>query len=419
MERVPKHAESTGTGSFDGSAAYKAAVTGAALLWALAVVLVFFWVPEIQGLGPDAKIFFFHVPSAWLMLLSAIVAGSAAAGSLASGRRSPSAGPAMELAALFGLVVMVTGPLWAWRAWGRPWVWEPRLTTSLVCWLTFLAAAGLNASRSRARKRTAEVVALMGALEVPLVYLSVRWWQGAHHPPQTLVLDLHGRLAAGLLAATAAATALWSLLFFEGRRLVLAEDRIARTEAVLRPRRGATAAAVLVSALALHQGASAGPPPLDSDAPAPQTAARVVDVRPAGPDTTRRSQIPPRGAARPKGARPRAGSPDGGKGVSTGRPVQGSNGTDQGFRPYETRPERAPARGYAAVVAAYLALWAIVFLYLLRLARSRKALESRLTALEQVAQAADGSSRTEQSASRGRGPSAPRTDHRDEGGHQG
>lgn len=180
-------------------------------------LLLSFWIPPVRGLGFAFKLFFLHVPCAWLMLLSALVSGAAAAVSLFGHKPDDTAASAAELAFVFGLGVMISGPLWAWQAWGRPWVWEPRLTTSLVCWLTFAAAVWLRSSTGEAGVKIALILEMLGAANVPLVYISVTFWQGAHHPPLSVVPTLIGRYGLTLALCCLALTGIWVLLFRHAR----------------------------------------------------------------------------------------------------------------------------------------------------------------------------------------------------------
>src|SRR5262245_15930079 len=90
--------------------------------------------PYEASMGVVSKIFYFHAPSAMMMLISAFAAGGASVVYLV--RRSKGADhvavAAAELAVVFGLITLVTGPLWARKAWGVWWVWEARLTMTLV-----------------------------------------------------------------------------------------------------------------------------------------------------------------------------------------------------------------------------------------------------------------------------------------------
>jgi len=97
--------------------------------------------PAEATMGLVQRIFYYHVPSAMLMFVSALVCGTASAAYLV--RRSAAAdrlaSAAGELVVVFGLIVLATGPLWARKAWGVWWDWDARLTSSLLLWLMFAA----------------------------------------------------------------------------------------------------------------------------------------------------------------------------------------------------------------------------------------------------------------------------------------
>src|ERR1700687_5975756 len=97
--------------------------------------------PYEATMGLVQKIFYYHLPSAWIFLLSAIVCGVASARFLFGGspRQDRLAHAAAELTVLFGAIVLVTGPLWARKAWGVWWQWDVRLTSSLLMELIFVA----------------------------------------------------------------------------------------------------------------------------------------------------------------------------------------------------------------------------------------------------------------------------------------
>ncbi len=337
--------------------AYEMAVGATAISLGLALCLVFLWVPDARGLGLDFKIFFFHVPAAWLMLLSALVAGVAGARALLTDGPDQLAAAATDLAVIFGLVVLVTGPLWAWRAWGKPWIWEPRLTTSLVCWLTYAVALTARAS-GPSGKKTALLLALLGALEVPLVYLSVRWWSGGHHPPTSLVPSLSSRFALTLAAAMVAATALWGLLLTLGVSRRKNQAQLLRLEALAKLWLG-TVVVIVVSTSPGIGRAWAGP------------TGRAVGRSPRRAETAQTHM--------------QAQTPDG--------PAQKGQGQDEdGFRPYRGNPESGakPSKTTtAAVLAAYLAFWAILFAYLVLLARRERRLSRRIEALENLLEQAE------------------------------
>jgi heme exporter protein C len=144
--------------------------------------------PYESTMGLIQKIFYFHVGSAMTMFAAAFVSGISSAIFLFGGRRSGdrAAVAAAELAAVFGLIVLVTGPIWARKAWGVWWVWDPRITSTFVLWLIFMSYLLLRRYGGPGSDRLAAGVALFGMANVPFVYWSVNVWRGMH--PKTSVI---------------------------------------------------------------------------------------------------------------------------------------------------------------------------------------------------------------------------------------
>ena len=144
--------------------------------------------PYESTMGLVQKIFYFHFPSALMFLLSAFVAGYYSAVFLF--KRTPSADwkaqAAAELTVVFGLLTLVTGPLWARKAWGLWWVWDARLTSSLLMWMIFVAYAILRRYGGPGSDKLAAGLALFGMANVPFIYVSVNYWRTLH--PQTSVV---------------------------------------------------------------------------------------------------------------------------------------------------------------------------------------------------------------------------------------
>ena len=144
--------------------------------------------PYESTMGLVQKIFYFHVPAALTMFLAAFTCG------IASGvylfRRVPAADrvalAAAEITVLLGLIVLVSGPLWARKAWGIWWDWDARLTSTLVLWLVFQAYLLLRRYGGPGSDRLAAGVALFGMFNVPFVYWSVEFWRTLH--PKTSVI---------------------------------------------------------------------------------------------------------------------------------------------------------------------------------------------------------------------------------------
>ena len=147
--------------------------------------------PFAAGMGLDQKIFYFHMPPAMLMLLSAIFCGCVSAVFLI--RRRPvhdwMGFAAAELTVLYGAIAMVTGPLWARKAWGVWWVWDPRLTMSFLLWMIFVSYILLRRYGGPGSEMLAAGLAVFGMATSPFVYLSVNIWRTIH-PLTTVVPTL-------------------------------------------------------------------------------------------------------------------------------------------------------------------------------------------------------------------------------------
>lgn len=144
--------------------------------------------PYEATMGLVYKIYFFHMPSAWMFLVGAIVAGVASARFLFAKRQASDATAvaAAELAVLFGLLALVTGPLWARKAWGVWWVWDARLTSSLMTFLIFVAYLILRRFGGPGSEKLAAGLAVFGMANVPFIYVSVNYWRTLH--PKTSVV---------------------------------------------------------------------------------------------------------------------------------------------------------------------------------------------------------------------------------------
>jgi len=133
-------------------------------------------------MGLVQKIFYFHMPPAMLMLLSAIFCGLISMLYLIKKRPVYDwiAFAAAELTVLYGAMAMVTGPLWARKAWGVWWVWDARLTMSLLLWMVFVSYLLLRRYGGPGSETLAAGLALFGMATSPFVYLSVNIWRTLH-----------------------------------------------------------------------------------------------------------------------------------------------------------------------------------------------------------------------------------------------
>ena len=140
--------------------------------------------PIEQSMGEVQRIFYYHAPSAWTAFLLFTVNFVASVVYLI--RRSIKADilalVTAEVGVVFCTVVLVTGPLWARPVWGIWWTWDIRLTSTLVLWLIYVSYLMLRRfSSSGQTPLMAAVLAVFGALDVPLVYFSI-WFFRTQHP---------------------------------------------------------------------------------------------------------------------------------------------------------------------------------------------------------------------------------------------
>lgn len=134
--------------------------------------------------GLAQKIFYFHVPAAYALYLCGAVCfiGSAAYLVRATHARNALAQAGAEGAVVFGLMVLTSGPIWAKKAWGVYWTWDPRLTTLLLSVLLYIAMVVLRrfAGDGDAERRFAAAFGILGTVLLPVIHFSVQLWGGNH-----------------------------------------------------------------------------------------------------------------------------------------------------------------------------------------------------------------------------------------------
>jgi heme exporter protein C len=186
--------------------------------------------PYESTMGLVQKIFYVHLPSAWMFLLSAVICGVASVRFLFRGdaRQDRLAWAAAELVVLFGLITLVTGPLWARRAWGTWWVWDVRLTSSLMGWMVACAYLLLRKYGGPGSEKLAAGLALFGMANVPFIYISVNYWRTIH-PLTSVVPTLPASMDVPLWFNTATFLIMFILLL---RLRVHLEEQRARLDSV-------------------------------------------------------------------------------------------------------------------------------------------------------------------------------------------
>jgi heme exporter protein C len=186
--------------------------------------------PAEATMGLVQKVFYLHLPSAWLFLVSAILCGVMSIRYLINGnpRADRTAFAAAELTAFFGLLTLVTGPLWARRSWGTWWVWDVRVTSSLVGWMIALAYLLLRKYGGPGSSKLAAAVAIFGMANVPFIYFSVRAWRTIH-PTTDVIPTLPTSFGLPLWFSFIAFLCLFALLL---RIRIELEDQRARVDAL-------------------------------------------------------------------------------------------------------------------------------------------------------------------------------------------
>ncbi|NIR51644.1 cytochrome C assembly protein [candidate division KSB1 bacterium] len=164
-------------------------ILGAILLIAMVVdlYLIFMFAPEEGSMGQVQRIFYFHVPSAWVSFLAFFVVFCGSVAYLWKKERKYDswANSSAEIGVIFATLVLITGPIWARPVWNTWWEWSPRLTLFLVLWFIYVAYLMLRNFVEDKEKsaRFAAVFGIVGFIDVPIVYMSIRLWRDIHPSP--------------------------------------------------------------------------------------------------------------------------------------------------------------------------------------------------------------------------------------------
>jgi heme exporter protein C len=182
-----------------------------AISFPILLAMAFFYAPEDANQGAAQRIFYIHVPSAWIGFLAFFVVFIASIAFLRTGKRKwdDMAASSAEVGVIFTTGVLITGPLWGRPVWGVYWTWDPRLTSFLMLWLIYLSYIVLRGyvPEPIRRAKFSAVLGIVGFLDVPIVYLSARWWR-SEHPTQFVVEsgDLPVQMLVTLLVGVATFT---------------------------------------------------------------------------------------------------------------------------------------------------------------------------------------------------------------------
>src|SRR5262245_49096190 len=220
----------------EGSAtrAWGARVEGALLalvmvLFPICLHLIFRVVPTEGKMGVVQRIFYFHVPSAFAGFLGVTLCAVFSILYLwkRDRRLDLVAHASAEIGVMFFTIVLLTGPIWARPVWGVWWTGEVRLTSTLVLWLLYAGYLVLRRSADSPDQgaRFGAVLAIVGALDIPIIYYSVEWWRGLH--PRVLKVSGGQGLDPAMERTLALCTVAFVLLFFF---LLLQRVRLGRVQ---------------------------------------------------------------------------------------------------------------------------------------------------------------------------------------------
>jgi heme exporter protein C len=211
---------------------------GSALLIPVAIGMVFFYAPIEKSMGSVQKIFYFHVPLAMMAFLSFFV--SFISGIMYLRRRQQiwdaRLAASVEIGVVLTTLVLITGSLWGKPIWNTYWTWDPRLTTSLILWFIFASCLILRSAVEEEGKRAtySSVMAIVGFIDVPIVFLSARLFRSIH--PTVIRSDsvgLESSMLATLIVCLIAMLTFWIGLYNYRVALQLQE---AATNDLLKPK---------------------------------------------------------------------------------------------------------------------------------------------------------------------------------------
>jgi heme exporter protein C len=208
-------------------------------LWALACGLTlvglyigFFVAPTDATQGDSYRIIFIHVPAAWMsMVLYLVMAGWAVVGWAFKARLAAMVARSIApTGAMFTFVALWTGAFWGKPTWGAWWVWDARLTSELILLFLYVGYIALVESIDDHKRadNAGALLALVGAINVPIIYFSVRWWNTLHQGA-TISMTAAPKMASTMLTAMLIMTfAFWAyafaVVFMRTRAIVLERE---------------------------------------------------------------------------------------------------------------------------------------------------------------------------------------------------
>lgn len=204
----------------------------AALLAAVGLYIGFFVAPTDAQQGESYRIIFIHVPAAWMsMVIYLAMAAWAAIGWIFNARMASMLARALAPSGMvFTLIALATGSFWGKPAWGTWWVWDARLTSELILLFLYIGYIALVEAIDDVRRadHAGALLAIVGAVNVPVIYFSVRWWNTLHQGA-TITMSTAPKMQSTMLIAMLLLTfAFWAyafaVVFVRARAIVLERE---------------------------------------------------------------------------------------------------------------------------------------------------------------------------------------------------
>jgi heme exporter protein C len=185
----------------------------AAILAAIGLYIGFFVAPTDFQQGEAYRIIFAHVPASWMsMFIYLVMAAWAGVGLALNSRLSGMMASALApTGAMFAFLSLWTGALWGKPTWGTYWVWDARLTSELVLFFLYLGFMALQAAIDDPRRadKAGAVLALVGVVNIPIIYFSVKWWNTLHQGASVSLTKAPTMAAIMFTGMTMMALAFW------------------------------------------------------------------------------------------------------------------------------------------------------------------------------------------------------------------
>ncbi|MEO5860899.1 MAG: heme ABC transporter permease CcmC [Burkholderiales bacterium] len=186
----------------------------ALILTTIGLYIGFFVAPTDATQGEAYRIIFIHVPAAWMsMVIYLAMAGWAAVGLIMNTRLSFMMAQALApTGAMFTFVALWTGAFWGKPTWGTWWVWDARLTSELILLFLYIGYMSLNAAIEDTRRadRAGALLAIVGSINVPIIYFSVKWWNTLHQGASVSLTRAPSMAKTMLLAMLIMTIAFWA-----------------------------------------------------------------------------------------------------------------------------------------------------------------------------------------------------------------